>query len=65
MTFMESNIKVIKKSIKGWVSPNLEENVIAEEIQKEENDGWKLISSFGASVSSKGTTDTLVFIYRR
>lgn len=62
---MENTVKVVKKSIKGWLSPNLEESVIAEEIQNGEVDGWKLATVFGASLTTKGTTDTLVFIFRK
>jgi hypothetical protein len=65
---MNPTIKVIKKSIKGWFSTNLDENTVATEIQEQENLGWSLVSSYGiatSGLSSRGTTDTLVFIYRK
>ena len=61
---MTPNIKVIKKNIRGWISPNLDEEAIALDIQEQENQGWFLISSYGVSLSGKGV-DTLVFIYHK
>jgi len=65
---MTPTIKVVKKSIKGWFSTNLDEETVATEIQEQENLGWLLVSSYGiatSGLSSRGTTDTLVFIYRK
>jgi hypothetical protein len=62
---MESSIKVVKKSIRGLLSPNFEEDEIAAEIQEQENLGWQLVSSYAACLKGRGYTDTLVFIYRK
>ena len=65
---MNPTIKVVKKSIKGWFSTKLDEETVATEIQAQENLGWQLVSSYGiatSGLSSRGTTDTLVFIYRK
>jgi hypothetical protein len=62
---MNSAVKVVKKSIRGWLSPSLDEDLIATEIQEQENQGWQLASSFGACLKGRGFTDTLVFIYRK
>jgi len=62
---MSPTVKVVKKSIKGWLSPNLDEELVATEIQEQENQGWQLACSFGACLKGRGFTDTLVFIYRK
>jgi len=65
---MTPTIKVVKQSIKGWFSTNFDEQAVATEIQEQENLGWLLVSSYGiatSGLSSRGTTDTLVFIYRK
>jgi hypothetical protein len=65
---MSPTIKVVKKSIRGWFSNNFDEEMVASEIQEQENLGWQLVSSYGAALSgltSRGNTDTLVFIYRK
>jgi len=62
---MNPSIKVVKKNIRGWLSPNLDEEIIATEVQEQENQGWQLASSFGACLAGRGITDTLVFIYRK
>ena len=65
---MNPTIKVVKQSIKGWFSTNFDEQAVATEIQEQENLGWLLVSSYGiatSGLSSRGTTDTLVFIYRK
>jgi hypothetical protein len=65
---MSPTIKVVKRSIKGWFSTDFDEEKVAAEIQEQENLGWQLVSSCGiatSGLSSRGTTDTLVFIYRK
>ena len=64
---MEPTIKVVKKNIKGWFLTHFDEDAVAKEIQEQENLGWQLISSYGMSIAAitQGTTDTLVFIYRK
>ncbi len=65
---MNPTIKVVKRNIRGWFSPNWDEEKLAAEIQEQENLGWQLISSTGiatSSLSGRATTDTLVFIYRK
>ena len=65
---MTSSIKVVKKDISGWFSNDIDEEEIAMEIEGQEAQGWRLISSYGMR-TSKGSassgTDTLIFIYRK
>jgi len=65
---MTSSIKVVKKDISGWFSNDIDEEEIAVEIENQEAEGWRLISSYGIR-TSKGAanagTDTLIFIYRK
>ncbi|MCE0521601.1 MAG: hypothetical protein LV480_01675 [Methylacidiphilales bacterium] len=65
---MDPTIKVITKSLAGWFSTDFNGDTVAAEIQEQENLSWQLVSSYGISTSmtvAKGTTDTLVFIYRK
>ena len=64
---MTSSIKVVKKDISGWFSNDIDEEEIAMEIESQEAEGWRLISSYGIRVSQQPSagTDTLIFIYRK
>jgi len=51
---MSPTVKVVKKNIRGWLSPNLDEEIIAMEIQEQENQGWLRAPSFGGSSFRSG-----------
>jgi hypothetical protein len=62
----DPNIKVVKKYLTGFPDANIDEQELAMEIQEQESlGGWTLISSFGATTTHLGKTDTIVFIYRK
>ena len=65
---MSSSIKVVQKPIKGWFKVDFDEEQIAMEIEKQEAQGWRLITSYGIRKSRTvdvANTDTLIFIYRK